>query len=112
MPAAIDPGGRYAVSLQIDKDKDPKPTFEFIFLTGRQQRQLLEIYEDIGSDPAANVKGLDKVFNMLRKFLTGWLNMPIDYDPAALEDLINLTEAMELINRLLLQIPEPAQKKS
>jgi hypothetical protein len=112
MPAAIEPGQKYSVSLMIDQAKDPKPIFYFPYLTGRQQRKLLEVYEQIGSGQIANADDLDRIFAELRKYLLGWDNLPISFDPAALEDLISITEAMELLNRLLLQMPSFEEKKS
>lgn len=112
MPIAIEAGGRYPITLLNDQKKEPKPVFYFRFLTGRQQRKLLAAYDVIGRKSILEGSDLEALFNGLREFLLDWENMPLAYDPAALEDLISLTEAMELYNHLLLQAPGMAEKKT
>lgn len=107
----VEPGQRYPVVLMADSRKEPKPVFYFQYLTARQQRRLLEVYEKIGTGPAADPAGLDLLFAELKKYLLGWDNMPIAFNPDNLEDLVSITEAMELLNRLLLQMPDFEEKK-
>lgn len=112
MPAALEPGKRFSISLMIDAGKDPLPVFHFPYLTGRQQRRLLSAYEAIGSEKLISTRDIDAAFNLLREYLIGWENLPIPFDGGSLEDMLSLTEVMELINRLLLQAPSFDEKKS
>jgi len=118
MPAALEPGQIYRVSLIVDSKKDPKPAFLFPYLSGRQQRKLLVVYEQIGQTAMASAAGMDALYNLLREYLLGWeyITCPsgemMEFDLDSLEDVLSLTEAMELVNRLLLQMPSAEEKKS
>ena len=104
MPLPLEPGGVCRIVLSGDRHKKDPPTFLFQYLTGRQQRRLISFYDF--SDPSA----VDAVFDVLGEFLVGWEHLTEPFDPAALDTVINVAEAFELINLLVMQAPGGALK--
>ena len=111
MPMALEPGRRYTIVLTTDKHKDTPPGFWYPYLTGRQQQQLMDSYEGIGG-AASQADNMRLAFEAAEKYLLGWENMGIEYAPGTLRDVCSVMEAMELVNRLMLQGPDAAEKKS
>lgn len=109
MPIALEPGGRYPVVLEIDKDKPAatRPTFYFRALSGRKIKEatsyLAELKESANDDMA-----FVKFFDAVRVGLVGWEHMidpetgePIAYDPQELDALVTPHEAMELFYKMI-----------
>lgn len=95
------------VVLSSHEGMDEPPTFLFPYLTGRKQRALLEVKASITEDAA----GYDLVFGAVKEHLTGWENLGIDYDPDMLDDVINYSQGVELLARLVFQTPTVDDKK-
>ena len=107
MPKAMDSNQRHRVVLACDMDKNPTPTFIYPFLTGRQQRQMLSIYESI-DDGNAQADNISKAFDMASMFLRGWEHIthpdtgePMEFDPKRLDEVCSVLEAMELSQRVM-----------
>ncbi|RKY05687.1 MAG: hypothetical protein DRP56_08735 [Planctomycetota bacterium] len=104
----MDPNQKNRIVLECDAGKDPAPCFVYPFLTGRQQRLLMDDYEKIDNS-GSHSENLDRTFKTAAKFLTGWENITgpdgsvVVFDRATLEDVVSVLEAMELINKLFLQ---------
>lgn len=98
MPVAIDPDATFRTWLRSDADKDPRPEFEFRYLTNRQWGEIariqdgLEEYED-------GIKAMDAIFDLLKKYLVALHNMG-DYTADRLEDLLTNHEAQELVVKI------------
>ena len=112
MPIALEPGGTYKVVLETDKGKSPEPAFLFPYLTGRQQRNLVDLFSQASPEPGklVGLQEVDLIFDTCRKFLTGWVNIPIEFDPNKLEDVVTIQEATQLLIALSVQSPEPEEK--
>jgi hypothetical protein len=100
----------HKVVLACDLGKEAPPAFLYPFLTGRQQQALLADYEQIGT-ACSQMENLARAFAAAEKHLQGWENMGRAYEPGQLAEVCNVTEAMELVNRLLLQGPDASEKK-
>lgn len=112
MPKAMDPSKRFRAVLKCDESKEPRPTFLYPFLTGRQQMAMMEIYEQI-DDSAGQLQNMKQAFELAGMFLLGWENQlhpetgqPARFDrtrPAAeqLAEICDVTEAMELAQRVM-----------
>ena len=111
MPLALEPGRVHRVVLASDAHKETPPAFLYPFLTGRQQQALLEAYEAIGGQVSQG-ENIRRAFEAAEKHLTGWENMGRAFEPGALRDVCGVLEAMELVNRLLMQGPDASEKKS
>ena len=120
MPIALDPGERFKVVLKSDQAKpaETRPTFEYRYLTGRQWRQVGAAQDRLDEGTGA-AEIVDTIYEAARVGLVGWRNMidpetgqEIPFDPAALEDLIGISEAQEIILAVLSQTPNAAEKKS
>jgi hypothetical protein len=97
------------VVLNDHKEMDLPPVFLFPYLTGREQRELLEVKGRITEDAA----GYDLVFGAVKKHLTGWENLSIDFEADRLDELVNYSQGMELLGMLVFQSPgSEAKKKS
>ena len=116
MPLAINPLKTIRVVLKSDKGCEPEPAFYYRFMTYRELMEVNAFQENV---QAADAKTLSKLigetgktlFDMLRHKLTGWENMGVGYDPAALEDVLTLTEAFELLALKSQQMPTVDDKK-
>ena len=111
MPVLLSNTEPYPVILEIDKDKSPAPTFYFKPLTARQAREIISVQENALKKTSANTSDYDLLFDTLKKYLTGWQHLPIEYDPAELDNIINLPEAFELLGKIAFQGPDSAEKK-
>lgn len=107
MPKAADPSQRFRVVLSSDVDKDPKPTFVYPYLTGRQQMAMLDLYETI-DDSAGQRANMEKAFELAAMYLLQWENIsdpqtgePMEFDRHRLADVCSVLEAMELAHRVL-----------
>lgn len=119
MPRCLDPNSAFDLVLSGDEGKpvDDRPFFRFRpFTVGQWKRALVELskIERLDeSDPDAMGEALAAACGLLRGSIVGWGNMydesnvpegadapAIDFDPAKLEDVLALDEAMELVQRL------------
>lgn len=106
MPKALSPDKQHRVILECDKDQDPAPTFIYPFLTGRQQTQMMELYDSIqdSNSPLQNIK---KSFGLASLFLIGWENITtpggeaIPFDTARLDEVCSVLEVMELSQKVM-----------
>ena len=106
MPRGLDPTQTYTVFLESDAEKSPRPEFVYRHLNCREWRKAAQLY-DMDAGAKAD-KNLDAVFEMLRMGLVGWRNMTdpatgdeIAFNPADLDLLIDMNEAMELTEKVL-----------
>lgn len=122
MPVCCDPRKRLPLVLDADKDASPTPTFVFRYLSGRRFMELADMQE---AALAANTTrdALAAIYNAIRVGLVGWHNVmdpdaaeptPLAYDPARLEDVLSVSEAKELLDKLATSSrpSEDDQKKS
>jgi len=113
MPRSLDPNNTFDVWLDSDSDKPVggvrgvggvcggggRPTFEAKVLTGREERRVLELADKI-QNPESNIEAYETIFESVRAVFCGWRNMGgIDYDPAKFEDVLTVTEALELLGK-------------
>lgn len=118
----MDPDAIFRVSLNSDVRiaADRRPAFLFRPVTGRMWKKAESLRKERheASDPTELV---DKICEMLRVGLVGWENMtdpdtgkPLPYDPAELDRLLLLREAMELVDEMLTggQVSPDDKKKS
>lgn len=100
MPIALEPGGRWPVVLESDKDKEPKPTFYFKAPSVRDARNVARLSEVAEFENAD--KWFDAMVAAIKKQLVGWENMgPFDYDVDKVEELLTIEEAKELVQAML-----------
>ncbi len=103
------PGDYYHCSLIEQADLDNPPIFVFEVLAARQQREISKLKNQVGDFP--DDKGFDLIFAALRKHLVGWENLNVDYAPETLEDILSLTQALELVSMQVFQSPNLGTKK-
>ena len=115
MPIPLSPNDRFGLTLKRDQAVDAagkplaqqppgRPTFYFRCLSGRQQRQMAAMLEELEKQEST-LAALDKSYEILRFVLVGWENLQdarkgnetIPYDPQVLEDVLQYQEAQELI---------------
>jgi hypothetical protein len=105
MPIALEPGQQYPIVLDSDavKPKESQPTF---FAKSQPMRgqlkvgQVLDLYTD---SPDITIEDLfSKTIDVLSEVLTGWKNMSgVDYSKETLADVLNYTEARELLRKVM-----------
>src|SRR5688572_3345997 len=107
MPIAIDPSSRLAVVLEADEGKENPPTFFVRPLTVRESREADTIDERAraaAQDPAGDPYA--PLLAGIRVALLDWSHVkardgqPIPYDPAKLEDVLDLDECIELMRKI------------
>ena len=123
MPLATDPNRTFKVSLSSDMETpaETRPVFVYRYSTGRQWREACEFsrqIKDAKSDTEMPFDNIDQLFDRLREKLIGWENMTdpdtgevFAFDGGRLEDILNLSEAFELLQLKLTQSPTDDDKK-
>ena len=120
MPIATAKGDTFKISLRSDRvDESGKkvpeeqiPKFEFLFLTGRQQKELAKDLDAFKLE-WGNVKTIDRLFEILGKYIVGWENIchpktkqPLAFDKDKLMDVLRFQEANELVYAIFGFVPE------
>lgn len=100
MPQLLDPDSRFSVVLESDKDKDDPPTFVFRALSVRSFNRAVDQYESIDEGKSESSK-MKTIIAVLCMGLIDWHNMGRDYDPAELDDILTIGEAIELLEKML-----------
>jgi len=103
MPIATDPEATFKIVLESDKAKPEaeQPRFIYHYLTARQWEQVTDVMSKL--ETFKNKEVMDKIFDACRVGLVGWENMmdlagkPIVFRAEALEDILTLAEATELL---------------
>lgn len=116
MPFAIDPNERLAVVLDCDKNKSPRPTFYFKYLTTREWRQLSDLSKQYYESETV-MNAADFLMKRVSFGLLGWENITdrngneIPFSLDALEDVIGPRDANDLMEKFLQQRPDADDKK-
>ena len=103
MPIALDPNATFKIVLESDevKPKSERPRFVYHHLTARQWGQIVDVLGNL--ETTENSEVMNKVFDACRIGLAGWENIkdlsgkPIAFRPKAMEDILTLAEATELL---------------
>ena len=120
MPLATQPGLKFYVVLDIDKQlpANKQPKFFYRHPSGRKQLERFETMKNV--DSKNEVLFMKLVFQGIREMLCGWENMT-DPDTGEtlpfnawtaddrLEDILTLSEANELFNKMSDPLPAPEQ---
>ena len=100
MPRSIDPDARVDIVLTTDKDKSPKPTFQFKTITVKEEEKLGRIYDAATGDEENELS--NRVKEYLEPLLLGWSNMgEFEFGKHSLQDVVCFAEAMDLAGQLL-----------
>ncbi|HIJ70652.1 MAG TPA: hypothetical protein HPP87_04725 [Planctomycetes bacterium] len=118
MPLATNPRARFEVVLESDKGlpEDRRPKFIYRYLTGHQQKEIADIIDSIGRAKFGK-EGIDRIFRAAKIGLIDWQNIcngdgkPVDFDPEKLEQILGMTEALEMAQKVLGQAPDFEDKK-
>ena len=118
MPLALDPNQTCMIVLESDQDK-PKadqPYFTYRFLTGRQCFQINDALDKIESVKDSEV--FKTIYSSAATGLVGWGNMiapatgaEIAFDAEKLDDIVSISEALELCKTITQQFLSRADKK-
>ena len=107
MPIAIDPDARVRVVLSTDKGKAPEPAFFVRPLTLRQYRKVSETDETVGQASNGS-EAIGRLLKAIEVGLVGWEHVsdkdgqPIPFSMDALEDVVTIPEARELLHYCLI----------
>lgn len=118
MPLALDVTATFEIVLESDAGKSPetRPVFVCRYLSGRELRQVAEALDSLDA-AASGAEAIDKVFEQLERFVTGWENMigrdgaEIPCEPGRLADLLTIGEAQELAAKAMASGPQAADLK-
>jgi hypothetical protein len=116
MPLKLKPGKPLEFVLDCDAD-DPIETQVVFFASSLTAGQSIDLVDELSSTPLEYVALYSAWVSILARLLTGWENMPVDFEKANAEALIkdNLTaqETIELIRKIQHgQSLSPEEKKS
>lgn len=112
MPLPLEPGGVCRLVLDADKHKPNPPTFLFPWLSARQQRRLMTRYEAADAGAGGAPMDIGGLLSELSGLIVGWEHLPVAFAADELDTVINVAEAFELLNKLLLQGPTGAEKNA
>ena len=118
MPLALEPGITFEVVLESDKKKpDPKPTFVFKYLSGREFRQVGKVQEKFQKAKETDAV-VDALFEAVAVGLVDWFGMiepgtgaEIPFKTDDLERILTIPEANELLEKKISQLPSDEDKK-
>ena len=114
MPIAMSKGDTFKISLSSDQKfpEATRPKFEFLFLTGRQQKVLAKDLDAFKRE-WGNVKTIETLFSILGKYIVGWENITdsktgsiIPFDKEKIEDILRFQGANELVYGIFGFVPE------
>lgn len=98
MPLAL--GKEDTLDLSLDSDKkipeEERPTFEFKFLSGRGQRKLAIELDNFRQD-LNNLNAIDAIFELFKKYILGWKNIPFEFKEENFLTVLRWQEAQELL---------------
>lgn len=100
MPKLLDPDCTFNAILRDDQKKDKPPTFVFKALSVRRFNQIVDNYEGIDAIDSESGK-MKVIVNALKAGLTDWQNMGREYSPDDLDDILTISEAVELLEVML-----------
>ena len=117
-PLATNPKQIWKVSLESDENlpKSKRPTFHYRYLTGMEQIDLADTMDQLADAPSGKA-AFERVFAAAATKLVKWTNIvdekgkAIPFDGKNLSQVVGLTEANELIQKLLGQGPTVDDKK-
>lgn len=103
MPAFLEPDQKFAVVLDIDKNKpkETRPTFFVKSLSMREQKRLSD-----DMDLSFNHETTEQICNatceLVRKYVVGWENMgQYKFAETDLQEILSIQEARELLRKVL-----------
>lgn len=117
-PLPTNPKEIWKVSLESDEKlpKSKRPTFHYRYLSGMEQMELADTMDQLADAPSGKA-AFERVFAAAATKLVKWTNIvdekgkAIAFDGKNLSQVIGLTEANELIQKLLGQSPTVNDKK-
>lgn len=94
MPQLLEPGKRYAVCLDSDKDKpqETRPVFWVLAVSARDAIAGVELVQSFTKDA--------EIVDHLKTLLVGWDNLDIDFDLEKLPDVLTVSECYELYGKI------------
>lgn len=105
MPLFLEPGQKFPVVLEIDKDKpaESRPTFYARSQSMRNQQRIADVLDSIYAEPQPTVEQMfSDICEALATVFVGWSNMGgIEYSKDALRDVLTFTEARELLRLVM-----------
>ena len=105
MPISPEPGQKYPIVLDCDKDKaaDVQPTFFAKSQAMRGQQKIgetLDLY--VTNDDIALGELFDRTIETLTGVVIGWKNMGgIEFSSDAMRDVLTYSEARELLRKVM-----------
>lgn len=112
MPRSLDPNSRLTIVLACDVDK-PTETQPKIFAkspTLNQQRKLIRLLGEIDNVEVGDK--VDAILDAAVSCLTGWENIPYEFNRENIGEVLNLEEIIEVLNFLVLAtVPTASDKK-
>jgi len=100
----MDPQATLRLTLRSDADKPNPPTLIYRYGGGRRSMRLMEFNAEVMAiSPQGKLPDnfFPRLYDQIRDGLIGWEHIDLSFDPAALEDLLELNEAFEIFFQLL-----------
>jgi hypothetical protein len=100
VPIFLEPDQSFPVVLASDKDKpiESRPVFRVKSQSMRNQRKILEVIDIIHKDGVTVDEIFDATIEQLKRVVCGWSNMDQPFSVDALDEVLTLTEARELLS--------------
>ena len=118
MPLATNPNAIFIITLESDRElpEEKQPKFHYRYLTGLQQMELARSMDELESAKTGS-EAILKIFEKAATGLVGWTNIyddkgqAITFGADKLSAIMGITEANEIIAKLLRQFPTVGDKK-
>lgn len=101
MPILCDPNSTFSVSLKSDEGKTPLPSFTVRCQSMRGQMRICEVIDKLAIGETTTADLFAETLEVLESVIVGWKNMPFAYEVGRVADLLNYSEARELLRSVL-----------
>lgn len=99
MPRSLDPSSRLTMVLASDVDKNPQPKIFAKSPTLNQQRKLIGLISSL--EKSSLVEQFDAILDAATMMLTGWENIPFDFNRENIGEVLSMEELIEVLTFLI-----------
>ena len=109
MPIALEPGKRWPIVLESDKEMIPAPTFFARALSMREQQRVADVIDGAKEKSKSNREVFNEHIECLKTVIIGWSDMldantgeMIQFNLDRLDTLVDFHESRELLSKVLI----------
>ena len=109
MPIALEPGKRWPIVLESDKEMIPAPTFFARALSMREQQRVADVIDGAKEKSKSNREVFNEHIECLKTVIIGWSDMldantgeMMQFNLDRLDTIVDFHESRELLSKVLI----------